>query len=72
MCSACIYLLFRIIFLTELDNNMELNEKATSFAYLPNGTKFRIENFHYNNSVIVMEMTKHLQNSSFPGLSVSV
>ena len=31
-----------------------------------------MENFQYNNSVIVEEMTRHLQNSSFPGLSVSL
>ena len=58
-------------YFTELQSNMELNENATLLTNLPEEEEFKIENFLYNNSVIVKELTRNLQESSFPGLSVS-
>ena len=55
----------------ELETNMELNRDAAMMAGLSDGTKFKMENFSYSNPVIVREMFRHLQNTSFLGLTVS-
>ena len=57
---------------SEININSQLNENATQQTNLQKGESFSIEDFLYNNSVIVDEMFRHLQSSHFLGLSVSI
>ena len=68
---SLVYLMNSTTNYIELETNMELNRDAAMMAGLPDETKFKMENFHYNNLVIVEEMFRHLRNTSFSGLSVS-
>ena len=56
----------------DLNTSSELNENATKLANLKNGTHFSIEHFFYNNSAVVQRMKRHLEDTSFQGLSVSI
>lgn len=53
-------------------NDSRENENTTQLTNPSQEQMFSIENFLYNNSVIVAEMFRHLQSSSFRGLSVSM
>ena len=48
-----------------------LNREAAELSGLPEGETFTMANFTYANSAVVSRMFTHLQNTSFPGISVS-
>ena len=59
--------------LTDLRTNRELNQEAAQLNEdIADGENFTMANFTYSNSVVVSQMFQHLQNTSFPGLSVSI
>ena len=64
--------LYLLVMFPDLSTSSELNENATKLANLKNGTHFSIEHFFYNNSAVVLRMKKHLEDTSFCGLSVSI
>ena len=48
-----------------------LNREAAKLSGLPEGETFTMANFTYANSAVVSRMFTHLQNTAFPGISVS-
>ena len=46
--------------------------EAARLSDLPEGQNFTMANFTYANSAVVSRMFTHLQNTSFPGFSVSI
>ena len=49
-----------------------MNREAAELSGLLEGEIFTMDNFTYNNSVVVSQMFKHLNNTFFPGISVSI
>ena len=54
----------------DLIKNDTVNSKAAKESGLPEGANFTMADFTYANSVVVSRMFTHLQNTSFPGISV--
>ena len=48
-----------------------MNREAAEMSGLPKGENFSMDKFSYNNTVVVSQMFKHLEKTSFPGISVS-
>lgn len=57
-------------FVSDLKSNSSLNMAASIASRI--STPFSIENFTYSNNVIAERMFKHLSNTNFTGISVSV
>ena len=57
--------------ISELAKNETLNREAARQSGLSDGETFTMANFTYNNSVVVSRMFKHIENTTFAGLSVS-
>ena len=55
----------------DLRDNSTLNMEAARLSDLPEGQNFTMADFTYANSAVVSRMFTHLQNTSFPGFSVS-
>ena len=60
-----------IICHTDLIKNSTFNREAAEMSDLSEGENFTMANFTYNNSAVVSRMFTHLQNTSFPGITVS-
>ena len=56
---------------TDLIDNDIFNSEAAELSGLPEGEDFTMANFTYENSAVVSRMFMHLQNTSFPGITVS-
>ena len=56
---------------SELAENETLNREAAEESHLPDGETFTMANFTYANSAVVSRIFEHLQNTMFPGISVS-
>ena len=56
---------------TDLIENGTFNREAAELSDLTEGENFTMANFTYNNSAVVSQMFTHLQNTSFPGITVS-
>lgn len=70
---SILYDCYTIIIITHADlmDNSTLNREAAELSGLPDGETFTMANFTYANSAVVSRMFEHLQNTSFPGISVS-
>ena len=49
----------------------DLNRAAAELSGLPEGENFTLANFTYANSAVLSEVLKHLQDTSFAGITVS-
>ena len=64
-------ILIPFIYHTDLIENSTLNREAAELSDLAEGENFTMANFTYANSAVVSRMFTHLQNTSFPGFTVS-
>ncbi len=67
--------MFILVLLTvtsELNTDYDLNRKAANASDLPDDANFTMANFTYSNNVVANITFKHLQNTSFQGIIVSV
>ena len=69
-----IFSLFRLMSIynfADLSEDSTLNREAAKMSGLPEGENFTMDKFSYNNSVVVSQMFRHLENTFFSGISVS-
>lgn len=57
---------------TDLNGNSTLNREAAKISGLSEEEIFTMANFTYENSVVVSQMFKHVNNTLFSGISVSM
>ena len=60
------------LYCADLNENSTLNREAAELSGLPEGENFTIANFTYANSAVVSQVFRHLQHTSFAGISVSI
>ena len=65
------FLLVKYFSKSDLAENETLNREAAEESHLPRGETFTMANFTYANSAVVSRMFEHLQNTMFPGITVS-
>ena len=60
----------KVIYHTDLTENSTFSREAAELSDLAEGENFTMANFTYDNSAVVSRMFAHLQNTSFPGITV--
>ena len=61
------------LYFAEFETNISLSDLAYEAGNMPNRNEtFRMENFTYQNDVVMETMFKHLEETDFLGVSVSV
>ena len=58
-------------YFTDFADNETLNREAAEQSGLSEGENFTMANFTYSTSVVVSRMFEHINNTMFPGISVS-